>query len=257
MAAAASLQVFRSTTDQEEQIQALEETLVHIDHCKQICQTLNQASLLTSENKSTKDTSEILLLLYEFEARVKLKDPGVENLLEQALRMPNPDPNTFETLAALSVEPPAQNKSVSVRALKVAIRKHMQISQPDYTKCSKLFHSLVQLALSGGLDSSCKEEAWNYFIEAIDVIEKRSQGQYPEIEILWLMTKAWNCGINFYSTGRYDDAEKWCGMSMKLLKFLTTMRDNYQEHMNNIYGEVLAKIEMSKSRNAGVNGLEE
>lgn len=27
------------------------------------------------------------------------------------------------------------------------------------------------------------------------------QGGYPEIQILWLMTKAWNCGINLF---RYD-----------------------------------------------------
>ena len=27
------------------------------------------------------------------------------------------------------------------------------------------------------------------------------QGCYPEIQILWLMTKAWNCGINLL---RYD-----------------------------------------------------
>lgn len=27
------------------------------------------------------------------------------------------------------------------------------------------------------------------------------QGCYPEIQILWLMTKAWNCGINLF---RYD-----------------------------------------------------
>lgn len=41
----------------------------------------------------------MLLLLYEFEARVHLKDPAVETVLEKALTMSGPDPKIFETLA--------------------------------------------------------------------------------------------------------------------------------------------------------------
>ena len=38
-------------------------------------------------------------MLYEFEARVKLKDPAVESVLEKALTMTGTDPKIFETLA--------------------------------------------------------------------------------------------------------------------------------------------------------------
>lgn len=245
MAAAASLQVARTSIDDQEQRNSLEDALQQVDECKQLCNLLQTNSF--TENK-TKDTTELLLLLYEFEARVKLHDQGVEQILEKALKLPNPDPKTFEHIAALSVEKPAQNKSMSVRALKVAIRKHLQMPQPDFGRCSKLFHSLIQLALTGGIELSGKEEAWNYYLEVIEVIDKKAQGQYPEVEILWLMTKAWNCGITFYSSSRYDDAEKWCSMSMKLLKYLGSMKANYEDHMNNTYAEILAKIEGSKSK---------
>ena len=46
-------------------------------------------------NKET----DVLLMLYEFEARVKLKDPAVESVLEKALTMTGTDPKIFETLA--------------------------------------------------------------------------------------------------------------------------------------------------------------
>lgn len=41
----------------------------------------------------------MLLLLYEFEARIQLKDPAVEAVLEKALTMSGLDPKIFETLA--------------------------------------------------------------------------------------------------------------------------------------------------------------
>ncbi|XP_076076380.1 testis-expressed protein 11-like [Mytilus galloprovincialis] len=247
MAAAASLQVARKCLNEQEQRNALEDALYHVEECKRLCNQLEMNMLSAAESK-TKDTTEILLLLYEFEARVKLKDQHVEEILETALKLPNPDPKTFETIAALAVEEPAQNKSMSVRALKVAIRKHLQMPTPDYIRCSKLFHSLIQLALSSGVELSGKDEAWNYFVEVIEVIDKTEQGQFPEIEILWLMTKAWNCGINFYSSGRYEEAEKWCATSMKLFQYLGSMKSNYEDHMNNTYAEILAKIESSKPK---------
>ncbi|CAC5392553.1 unnamed protein product [Mytilus coruscus] len=247
MAAAASLQVSRKCLNEQEQRNALEDALCHVEDCKRLCDKL-EVNMLSAAESKTKDTTEILLLLYEFEARVKLKDQHVEEILEVALKLPNPDPKTFETIAALAVEEPAQNKILSVRALKVAIRKHLQITTPDYIRCSKLFHSLIQLALTGGVEQSGKEEAWNYFVEVIEIIDKTEQGQFPEIEILWLMTKAWNCGINLYSSGRYEEAEKWCATSMKLFQYLGSMKSNYEDHMNNTYSEILAKIENSKPK---------
>lgn len=39
------------------------------------------------------------MLMYEFEARCKLQDPSVENIIEVLLKIPNPDPKPFETIA--------------------------------------------------------------------------------------------------------------------------------------------------------------
>ncbi|KAK3585545.1 hypothetical protein CHS0354_022956 [Potamilus streckersoni] len=247
MSAAACLQIARTTADEGRKRMALEESLDHVGNCKQLYGSAQTLALGPNDSKG-KDT-EKLLLLYEFEARTKLKDPRVENILERAFTMPNSDPKMFEALAALSMEASCSNKSLCVRVLKIAIRKNLQADQPDYSKCSQLFHSMVQLSLSSNnQDTTGQDEAWNYYMEILDILDKKAQGQYPEIEVLWLMTKAWNCGINLFSASKYIDAEKWCGLAIRMIKFLTTMKNNYQDHMNTVYGEVLAKIEGSKTR---------
>ncbi|XP_052811299.1 testis-expressed protein 11-like [Mya arenaria] len=242
MSAAACLQLARSDPDADQRKLVLEECLEHITNCRDTCR---------KQGSNTPDTrgreTDILLLLYEFEARVQLKDSAVETVLERALTTAGSDPKTFETLAAIALEPPAHNKGVAVRALKVAIRKHLQSPIPDIQKCSKLYHSLIQLGLSSGAGQgpASREEAWGYYIEILDLVDKSRDvgGSYPEMELVWLMTKAWNCGINFYSYSRYQDAEKWCGLSMRMLKHLDTFRNNYQEHMSGIYADILAKVQ--------------
>ena len=33
----------------------------------------------------------------------------------------------------------------------------------------------------------------------------------------------------FYSADQYDNAERWCGLSMRLLKHLTSLQASYEE----------------------------
>lgn len=74
------------------------------------------------------------------------------------------------------------------------------------------------------------------------------------MEILWLLTKTWNCGIHQYryhyynmdhynnnmwmwfslivcSLQRYKEAEQWCTVGMKFLKFLTQLRASYEDQV--------------------------
>ena len=48
----------------------------------------------------TRDTTTpLLLILYEFEARAKLGDPNLEDVLEKALSLSYTEPKAFETIA--------------------------------------------------------------------------------------------------------------------------------------------------------------
>lgn len=49
-----------------------------------------------------------------------------------------------------------------------------------------------------------------------------------ELEVLWLLTRAWNMGILLYSLAQYPEAEKWCGLGMSFLRHLGSLRESYQ-----------------------------
>ena len=100
-------------------------------------------------------------------------------------------------VVALAIEAPGDNRKVAMRALKIALKKHMEKEPPVYSLlrlanhktimyslledvsvklvslfCSKSCHSLVELALQGSVSSELngKEEAWAYFQDIIKII---------------------------------------------------------------------------------------
>lgn len=54
------------------------------------------------------------------------------------------------------------------------------------------------------------------------------QEGYPEMEVLWLMIKSWNVGIFMYSTSKFVTAEKWCGLAMRFLDHLGSLKRSYE-----------------------------
>lgn len=54
------------------------------------------------------------------------------------------------------------------------------------------------------------------------------QEGYPEMEVLWLMIKSWNVGIFMYSTRKFVTAEKWCGLAMRFLDHLGSLKRRYE-----------------------------
>lgn len=72
------------------------------------------------------------------------------------------------------------------------------------------------------------------------------QKAYPEMEIFWLMTRAWNTGIFQYTAGKCREAEQWCGLGMRFLNHLGSLKKSYEGHMIGLYSEVLDKLDRAK-----------
>ncbi|KAI0226541.1 Testis-expressed protein 11 [Lamellibrachia satsuma] len=201
MAAAASLKEAMGSRDETDKTDILRRSLQHIEDCHAICRKIRDLSMISdSEGHGMDHTATVLLVLYEFEAKARLGDVNLEAVLEKALLLPQVEPKAFETMAALAQEARPGCRGLSIRILKIAIKKHLQMLSVNYTQVSKAFHSLIELALQTGssTDTGSREEAWGYYVDVTDIVQHRAQGSYPEMEVLWLMTKAWNCGINFY-----------------------------------------------------------
>ncbi|XP_064422548.1 testis-expressed protein 11 [Latimeria chalumnae] len=168
MAAAASLEMGRNASTSSEQTDRLTQALEHIQMCWEIWRTLK------SSGDFPKDPTETLLLLYEFEARAKLNDPTLGDVLESALELQQIGTKTLETMASLAMESPAYFPSISKKALKNALCLYRKQPNMDVTMYSKCLHSLVQLSLPTNLldiESRVLKEVWGYYEEALAVME--------------------------------------------------------------------------------------
>ncbi|CAG09799.1 unnamed protein product, partial [Tetraodon nigroviridis] len=228
MAAAASLELCRKSplSDQTEE---LTRVLEQIQTCWEVWKTLK-----ASGNLSVDPTDTLLLLLYEFEARAKLNDPKVETVLEAVLELQNVEPKVLETIAALAMEPPAHFPRLCKKALRVALALHRKQPQADLTRCSKCVHSLIKLSLPSGVsevEARVLEEVWEYYEEALSMIAA-SPDDFPEMETLWLLTRAWNTGILLYSLAPYPAAERWCGLAMSFVRHLGSLQQSYGTQVN-------------------------
>ncbi|XP_072019627.1 testis-expressed protein 11-like [Amphiura filiformis] len=163
MAAAAALEIAREQPEFDDKKQAWQQALEHARSCKEVLKQLQETT--KKDIGSTNDPSPVLLLLYEYEALAKLgHNKELEAVMNQALANPNTEIKTLDTLAALSMEPPAQHTGLSKRALHASIQKHLQHTDIDVNKCSKAIHSLVQLIL-GDNDVSVAsnvQDAWSH-----------------------------------------------------------------------------------------------
>ncbi|XP_025021075.1 testis-expressed protein 11 [Python bivittatus] len=246
MAAAADLDISRSNLlPADKQAELLTQALEYIQSCRVIWKVLKQTG------DFPKDPTETILLLYEFEASAKLNTPAVSGLLDQALALPQVEIKTLETIASLAMESPAHYPSMCKRALKMILtilRKCESIDTITYSKC---LHSLVHLSLPSGLveaDVCVLEEAWAYFEDALTILDNAVlQTGYPEVEIIWLMTRAWNTGIYQYCACKYKEAEQWCGLGMRFLAYLGTLKNSYENQMIGVYGEVLDKLDKAET----------
>ncbi|NXL84673.1 TEX11 protein, partial [Alectura lathami] len=223
MAAAIDLELGRQQGTPSAQVEFWTQALQHLQACKEIWKVLK----LTGD--FAKDPTDTLLLLYEFEARSKLNDPALSNLMEAVWEQPQVEVKTLEIIASLAMEAPARYPILCKKALKSALNLYRKQTALDAVKFSKCLHSLINLSLPTGvtdLDACVLQEVWGYFEDALSVIS--STDSYPEMEILWLMTRAWNTGVFQYTIGKYKEAEQWCGLGMRFLSHLGSLKKSYE-----------------------------
>ncbi|XP_044538795.1 testis-expressed protein 11 [Gracilinanus agilis] len=242
LVAAADLELGRNAPEASQQTELLTRALEHIQACKEISNVLKLAG------DGSKDPIENLLLLYEIEARAKLNDAGLTSLLESVWELPQLETKILETIASVAMEHPAHYPDLAKKALKKALSLYLQGESVDVGTFSKCLHSFINLSMPEGVlstDVCSLQDIWSAFEDALRVISHSEE--YPQVEILWLMTKAWNAGVSQYNKGMYVAAEKWCHLGIRFLDHLGSLKKCYEGQMTKVYGQVLAKVEREKS----------
>ncbi|XP_032249758.1 testis-expressed protein 11 [Phoca vitulina] len=241
MAAAVDLEQGRKASTAFEQTKLLNRAREQIYKCKEIWNLLKETGDFSS------DPCETLLLLYEFEVKAKMNDPLLDSFLESVWELPHLDSKIFEIIASLAVEMPAHYPSIALKALKRALLLYKMKESIDVLKYSKCMHNLINLLVPDGVPSTelCPlEEIWGHFEDALSIII-HTEG-YPETEILWLMIKSWNTGIFMYGRRKYVSAEKWCGLALRFLDHLGSLKRSYETQVNILYSELVEALDRKK-----------
>ncbi|KAG7264576.1 hypothetical protein CRUP_029131 [Coryphaenoides rupestris] len=252
MAVAASLQLCRESPHSV-QTEELNKTLENIQLCTEVWKTLSTSGISNANDPTNK-----LLLLYEFEARVKLNDPKVDTVLESILELDNVETKDLENVAA-------HFPSLCKKVLRIALALHKK--QPDEEPACRrqCVQRLIHLSLPSGVsevDERVLEEVWVYYQEALCIIAAAAPEDIPEMESLWLLTRAWNIGILLFRLARYTEAERWCGLGMSFLPHLGSLQESYQTQvqegasgpgvgMSALYGMVLDRLDRANHFLAG------
>uniref|UniRef100_H2ZE26 Protein ZIP4 homolog n=1 Tax=Ciona savignyi TaxID=51511 RepID=H2ZE26_CIOSA len=260
MCAACGLTLARVADSLQSMIPELEEVLSTVADCRTVCEHL--AAFSGSDFPQSNDKSAVLLLLYHFEALAKLvsakrgdnRADDLDALFDELHSLPLADAKTFETIAGLAVEYPAYHAEICTRGLKVAIGKIEQSLSTMENKESKnealkrlsgLYRMLIDTCLKQGSDSDPvnKEESWKHCNEAFLLLSKPDQS-FPETELAWLTTRAWNVGVKLFVSDHVVEAEHWCAFALRLLAKLDLYKESYEKRMNNVYQEILEKKDL-------------
>ncbi|KAM4818637.1 testis-expressed protein 11 [Thomomys bottae] len=227
LATAIDLEQGRKAATTIEENMLLTRALEQIQKCKVTWNLLKQ-----TENFSN-PSIEALLLLYEYEIKIKTDDPSLDSFLETIWELPHLDSKILEAIAAIAVESPAHYPSVALKALKKALLIHNKKESLNVLKYSKCMHKLIFISLpSRPLPAEiCPlEEIWSHFQDALSFIG-HNEG-YPEMEIVWLMTKSWNIGIFMYTQNKLIPAEKWCDLALCFLNQLHSLKPRYETQVS-------------------------
>ncbi|XP_047128392.1 testis-expressed protein 11 isoform X1 [Hydra vulgaris] len=236
MAAGCSLQLARD--NKNDMIMWLETVLQLVYKCYAVIEKLH----------NIKDTSLNFLLGYEFEAKARLGHTDLEMIVDKALQISGLDPRVFENFANVSFMVFNGMSEIGIKCIKLAIKNHLEKPIIDFTALSKNIHCLINVSLQFGSLSNpeTKEDAYSFYEDTLKVIDSLEKGKYPEMEIVWLMTKAWNCGIHLYTANHFPQAERWCTLSMKFLKYLLELKNSYEPHMTRLFADVISGIQQSQ-----------
>eukprot|EP00112_Aurelia_sp_Birch-Aquarium-sp1_P001551 Seg1167.7 transcript_id=Seg1167.7/GoldUCD/mRNA.D3Y31 product="Testis-expressed protein 11" protein_id=Seg1167.7/GoldUCD/D3Y31 len=247
MAAAAGIETVKMTKDENEKMRFLNEITTYVQKCEKIFKEL----VMSHPNKDKPDPTLAMLVCLEFEAKARLGYSSLDIIIEKAKSLSHVDARTFETMSATAFSLSPDCKSAGIKAIKIAIKYHLDSQETDYIQLSKDLHTLVNVSMQEGSNSNAqsKEEAFQFYQYILEIIQKAPKNSYPEMETLWLMTKAWNCGVYLFSAREHEACERWCGMAMKLLDQLDSLKSNYDTHMTSVFADMLERRERIAVRN--------
>lgn len=158
-----------------------------------------------------------MVLLMEFEARVLVADPELNQFIASAQNLP---PKCFLVMARASLK--AGHRQVAMQCLGIFLRATADAAAAGCHEPLGLFalalRELVNL-------HSLRDESVGCFDEALALLRKapRLAPSYPARELQWLIALAWKNGAHHGRQGNLPLAKRWLAIAGGLLDFCPAM----------------------------------
>ncbi|XP_063691103.1 uncharacterized protein LOC134823533 [Bolinopsis microptera] len=187
---------------------------------------ISQFKLLGNDNLD--QTTTLMLLLYELECAVKLEVPEAGELVKCVSTVPYTTTRTLDRVVRICSL--STDHALSHTAIRYAIEKHLQESEPNWNTISQLFIRLSKHTP----DFTQVFKLWSQYAS-----------KFPEDEAAWMVCEAWNRGVSRDDLLSRDDVTReLCQLALEVTQLLPSYRDVYQQHMRPIIEQRVTKGSM-------------
>ncbi|RIA83168.1 meiosis protein SPO22/ZIP4 like-domain-containing protein [Glomus cerebriforme] len=220
----------------------LEHVLEKVEQYKKMKKILGKRKFEENDEQSTSQKDLMLVLLFEYEAKVKL---GLWDQLQNVINateafdfeLPS---KIFERMVELLINESDCPSAIIFSVLQILLNSIMKHKQADIEQFSRWFRMLIITIMLKN-----KPSAAQYHDQVLDILNQECvKGKYPADEIQWLMVNAWNCGIDYYSANDFVQAKKWCETAIAFCRHINN-GILYEEEMRKSYNEIIKNYDTS------------
>ncbi|KAL9647918.1 hypothetical protein ABK040_008189 [Willaertia magna] len=208
----------------------LQSALQEVEQCKKVINALvefnrkESHNIMQDTNTLSNDTKRDKIYPYVYVAEIQLmvllqcNEGLLIDVINSISRLENVGLNIFELVCSVCLE----SKNISYynaakHSLQIALKKILLGTSPNYSKAIMLYASLIQICKT-------REESFAVFEELLKLLNQiKPNEQFFKTEynnFIWFTTESWNNSVYFYKSFKYDKAEEWMKIAMKLCCFL-------------------------------------
>ncbi|GJP70589.1 hypothetical protein CLOP_g1512 [Closterium sp. NIES-67] len=210
--------------------------------------TLEKCQKIMSKCKAEgQDTSGTFFQLLMFDVKGRQKDcKGQQEIIERCRAMPGFKAEHFFQMGLHSARDCADS-TVASAAFSAGLHMMMTSKSPDYRVVAAMYRKLISLA-----DIQTKDgvQVYDLYMEAHQLLIGLPAESYPRDELHWLISTAWNRAPILARFRRFEEAEKWMKLAMKLAERAPSM-----ESSRLMMSDAVAEVELMKNQES--NPMEE
>ncbi|KAM7295381.1 testis-expressed protein 11-like [Ixodes scapularis] len=185
------------------------------------------------------EDSALMVLQAEFEAAVNSGAKDSARVVDEVLAYPGADSDLLEGFVTVCQRAGTQSSPHACRLLRQCLSLKMAENPVNLDSVIRLYHMLFQALLD-----SCDDSGLSACVEEILKLGQMHGSSYPEAELVWMMTTAWNGGLRRLVEGNVQSAELRLRDGVRILRSLPTLRPAYERKLLADFRRLLPNVKL-------------